>query len=100
MENPDPTKFIAISDHVSALRLQQAEFDSVIAEKESALSDAAFHVSALSKIESAIVDDKLDAEATVAAARAEIETLKLSGEDKEQAEIRRQIAELQAKLKS
>lgn len=31
MDNPDPTQFIAITDHVSALRLQQAEFDAAVA---------------------------------------------------------------------
>ena len=40
MENPDPTQFISIADHISALKLQQEEFDRLTEEKNNTISEA------------------------------------------------------------
>jgi len=71
MENPDPTKFIAITDHVAALKAQQAEFDATTAPLKDKIAELEAYATKVAEAESAIVgaiqNAELDDTATVAA---------------------------------
>jgi len=98
MPNPDPTQFIAITDHVSALRLQQAEFDAAMESLRSASAEKESLDAALDQIAADIANDSLDAEATVLAIAAKVSDAKKPARDKEIAKLEADRDALDARI--
>ena len=108
MENPDPTKFIAIIDHVAALKMQQAEFDKAVESKSAELQDLQAANAALAEFKTrteagivqviaTIQNPEIDSESTEKTILAIIAQGTAPAAERADAEVDKQLAELLAK---
>jgi lipopolysaccharide biosynthesis protein len=98
MDNPDPTKFITITDHISALAAQQADFDAINNPLKAKITELEAYSARVALAESVIVgaiqNPELDDSATVATIAATITEAKKSDIEKRRAELLAELAAL------
>ena len=108
MENPDPTKFIAIINYVAALKTQQAEFDKAVEAKSAELEDLQAANAALTEFKTrteagivqviaTIQNPEIDSETTAKTILAIIAQGTAPEAERVDAEVDKQLAELLTK---